>query len=487
MDLATSIRIVEHNSIKDDSEVKQLLKKREAVAETAQVGGSNTRLAIASVPRDLASPRPDNIHVDTFVLDGNTEYGDKGLRKDLSLMQGITGLVIENAHQLARNLKMIFGFSGAPTTNTEFIERCEASSDAYMQEPGTFYLPNVRVVDVEGKSANLLNLPDFINKSCAGELKSSFKFENQYGVENQKWYPEKEKLSDEQSSVAVKVVNDAVAHLRYQAANYEHGASLMHLVMSTGTNVGIGYKKQDDELGNFEQSINTEAGHIPFADLLPKEAKSPLVLRGQRLENPSFEAIMAGGNSASPERGLAGLVRDLRVYANDKDGLLVREFIDRANNGRYADAMNLATGKTMITDDVFQSSSLIQDDIQGDMNQAIEEAAIQGDPLAKVLIAIWSRDLADVLNGLAAKAKSNSKVEAGTKFNLSVNGSLAYGILDNANLELDFAKTILAGDLNEEDFITGLLHPIAISRPLAEMDGLAEQAYKFAVAAVQAA
>ena len=485
--LTTDIKIVDHGTIVDDFKVRKLLQDRASVAETGQLGGSNTRLAIASVPRDLAKPSVDNIQVDTFVLDGNREYSQGALRKDLSLMQGITGLVIQNAHELARNLKMIFGFSGAPTSNAKFMERCAATNLAFMEQPGTFYLPNVRVVDVEGQSANLLNLPDFIHKSYVGDLKSSFKFENKDGVENQTWSPAKEKLSDEQRSVAVKVVNDAVAHVRYQADNYSQGASLFHLVMSTGTNLGIGYNKQDDELGNFEQTINTEAGHIAFADLLEQGVESPLVLRWKKLENPSFETIMAGGNSASPERGLAGLVRDLRAHANDNDLLFTHQFVDRANGGHYADAINLATGDTYIPDEVVKSSSLIKDDVKGDMNQAIEVAAINGDPLAKVLIAIWSRDLADVLNSLAAKTKQEQGIAAETKFNLSVNGSLAYGILDNPVQELDFAKTILTMNLNKQDFITDLDHAIAISRPAAEMDGLVEQAYKFAVAAVQAA
>lgn len=486
----SNLTIINRGAVRNIQEVKEVLNDRETLAETGQVGGTNVRAAIATVPKNLSNPSIDDIRVDTFVLEGKDAYEELGyittLRKDLALLRDISALTVEKAHQCARNLKMLFGFSGAPVTNHEFMKRNLVASFIENEDRGLFFMPNVKAFSNDGKNAYLLDLPNMMNGALP-QVQSRYKFENNQGQERKEWYSPEAIQARNDKTASIKVVNDAVAHVRYQAANYSQGASLLHLVMSTGANTAVGYKKQGDELGNFEQTINTEAGHIAFADLLEQGVESPLVLRWKKLENPSFETIMAGGNSASPERGLAGLVRDLRTHANDEDGFLVRQFVDRANHGHYADAINLATGDTYITDEEVKSSSLIKDDVKGDMNQAIEVAAINGDPLAKVLIAIWSRDLADVLNSLAAKTKQEQGIAAGTKFNLSVNGSLAYGILDNPDQELDFAKTILTMNLNKQDFITGLDHAIAISRPAAEMDGLVEQAYKFAVAAVQAA
>lgn len=486
MDLA----IIKHGAVRNIQEVKEVLHDRKTLAETGQVGGTYVRAAIANVPKNLSTPTIEDIRVDTFVLEGKDAYEESGsfttLRKDLALLRDISALTVEKAHEYARNLKMLFGFSGAPVTNHDFMMRNSVESFIQDEERGLFFMPNVKAFSNDGRNAYLLDLPNMMNGAFP-EVKSRYKFENGLGQERKQWYSKDPIQARDEKTASVKVVNDAVAHVRYQAANYSQGASLFHLVMSTGTNLGIGYNKQDDELGNFEQTINTEAGHIAFADLLEQGVESPLVLRWKKLENPSFETIMAGGNSASPERGLAGLVRDLHAHVNDKDVEFTGQFVDRANDGHYAAAINLATGDTYITDEEVKSSSLIKDDVKGDMNQAIEVAAINGDPLAKVLIAIWSRDLADVLNSLAAKTKQEQGIAAETKFNLSVNGSLAYGILDNPGQELDFAKTILTMNLNQQDFITDLDHEIAISRPAAEMDGLVEQAYKFAVAAVQAA
>lgn len=491
LDISRQVR--EHGKIRDIGAVNRVLAGKKTLSESAQIGGTNLRVAVASVDEDLRRPPVlTDISVDTFVID-NKGYDSSAIRNDLVLLQDITSLVVNKAHSLVRNLKMIFGLSGAPTTNTQFMARCGASDSASLNQAGTFFLPNVQVSEVigEDESAHLLNMPNFIHAAVGDDFASSFKHEDSHVVELAQWSPEKQQLADDQASTTVKIVNDAVAHVRQQAASYDEGANLMHLVMSTGTNVGIGYKKQKDELGNFEKTINTEAGHIPFVDLLPKEAKSPLVLRWKKLDNPSFETIMAGGNSASPERGLAGLVRDLRAHKDDSD--FIQTFVDKVGGDHYSQALNLAIGETAFVDNDFRESSLITDELDdASLNQAIEKAAEKGDKLAKVLIAIWSKDLADVLNGLAAKIKEEQGMDAGTKFNLSVNGSIAYGILDNP--KLDFASTILINSLNDEDHFVidpwkpeGFASNIAISRPLAEMDGLVEQAYRFAAAAIQAA
>ncbi|MDA0771675.1 MAG: hypothetical protein O3C63_01900 [Cyanobacteria bacterium] len=482
----SNLTIINRGAVRNIQEVKKVLDDRETLAETGQVGGTNVRAAIATVPKGLSNPSIDHIRVDTFVLEGKDAYEESGytaLRKDLALLRDISALTVEKAHQCARNLKMLFGFSGAPVTNHEFMTRNLVASFIENEDRGLFFIPNVKAFSNDGKNAYLLDLPNMMNGALP-QVQSRYKFENNQGQERKEWYSPEAIQARNDKTASIKVVNDAVAHVRFQADNYSQGASLLHLVMSTGANTAVGYKKQDDELGNFQKSFNMESGHVPFSELFEDASKSPLMIRQDCFEDATFEKVMAGGNSNNPRTGLAGLVRDLR----EQHGL-ISEFVEKANYG-YALLIESALGdnNNISVDEILKSSLFIDKDVTQDLNQAIEEAAINGDKFAKVLTAIWASDLAKAVNGIAASAKVSLAADHDVKFNFSMNGSVAYGLLDNDSSELDYLKEIFAKGLDAECFIKeNDITMLNASRPAAEMDGLVEQAYKFAVAAVQAA